>query len=180
MDYLWDKLSDWLVEEKEFSLGYIEEINDPNRNRKYVSKYEYHILFRKEQEERLSKVFEKYNILPDDAISEEQIKKLLLENSSYFIVMLLDKMISDNINKDFFKDKVELYDLEKIDDNMVERKPKGTLKLLEEWLLLTYNHPDKQLLIDIFKPLKKVRRERQNPAHRISENVYNLKCTYPD
>jgi len=97
-----------------------------------------------------------------------------LKNYNEF-VMLLDKMISDNINKDFFKDTVELYDLEKIDDNTVERKPKGTLRLLEEWLLLTYNHPDRQLLIDIFKPLKKVRRERQNPAHRISENDYDLK-----
>ena len=97
-----------------------------------------------------------------------------LKNYNEF-VMLLDKMISDNINKDFFKDTVELYDVEKIDENTVERKPKGTLRLLEEWLLLTYNHPDRQLLIDIFKPLKKVRRERQNPAHRISENDYDLK-----
>jgi hypothetical protein len=89
--------------------------------------------------------------------------------------MLLDKMISDNINKDFFKDKIELFDIEKIEDNFIERKPKGTLRLLEEWLLSTCYYPDKQLLIEIFKPLKKVRRERQNPAHRISENEYDLK-----
>lgn len=97
-----------------------------------------------------------------------------LNNYNEF-VMLLDKMISDNINKDFFKEKVELFDLEEIDDNVVERKHKGTLRLLEEWLLSIYSHPDKQLLIDIFKPFKKVRRERQNPAHRISENNYDLK-----
>lgn len=89
-------------------------------------------------------------------------------------VMLLDKMISDNINKDFFNEKVELFELVKLDDNLVERKPKGTLRLLEEWLLSTYTHPDKQILIDIFSPLRKVRRERQNPAHRISENDYDL------
>ena len=97
-----------------------------------------------------------------------------LKNYDEFI-MLLDKMISDNINKDFFKDKIDLFDLEKIDDNLVERKPKGTLRLLEEWLLSTYNYSNKQVLIDIFKPLKKVRRERQNPAHRINENEYDLK-----
>ncbi|MGE0560423.1 MAG: hypothetical protein AB7O47_01275 [Flavobacteriales bacterium] len=97
-----------------------------------------------------------------------------LNNYNEF-VLLLDKMISDNINIDFFKEKIELFDLEKIDDNMIERKRKGTIRLLEEWLLSTYNHPDKQIIIDIFKPLKKLRRERQNPAHRISENDYDLK-----
>lgn len=104
VDYLWAKLSNWLVEKNEFKLGYIEEINDPSRNRKYVSKYEYHILFRKEQEERLSKVFEKDNILPDDAISEEQIKKLLLENSSY---LKITKKTRDKISADdYIGDKI--------------------------------------------------------------------------
>ncbi|MBS2100825.1 hypothetical protein [Carboxylicivirga linearis] len=104
VDYLWTKLSDWLVEKNEFNLGYIEEINDPSQNRKYVSKYEYHILFRKEQEERLSKVFEKENILPDDAISEEQIKNLLLENSSY---LKITKKTKDKIDtNDYIGDKI--------------------------------------------------------------------------
>lgn len=97
-----------------------------------------------------------------------------LKNYNEF-TMLLDKMISDNINKDFFKGKIELYDIEKLENNIVERKSKGTLRLLEEWLLSKYNLPDKQVLIDIFKSLKRVRRERQNPAHRISDNDYDLK-----
>jgi len=42
-------------------------------------------------------------------------------------------------------------------------------------MLLTYKVQDKQTLKDIFKPLKKIRRERQNPAHKISENDYNKK-----
>jgi hypothetical protein len=97
-----------------------------------------------------------------------------LKNYNEF-VMLLDKMISDNINKDFFKGQIQAYDLEKVDANLIERKPKGTLRLLEEWLLSTYNHPNKQVLVDIFKPFKKIRRERQGPAHRIRENDYDLK-----
>lgn len=97
-----------------------------------------------------------------------------LKNYNEF-VMLLDKLISDNINKDFFKGEIKLFDIEKVEENIIERKPKGTLRLLEEWLLETYNHPDKQVLIDVFKPLKKVRIERQNPAHRISDNDYDFK-----
>ncbi|MEJ2567621.1 MAG: hypothetical protein P8Z50_01890 [candidate division WOR-3 bacterium] len=89
--------------------------------------------------------------------------------------MLLDKMISDNINKDFFKGRVELFEVVKLEDNLIERKQKGTLRLLEEWLLSTYNHPDKQILKDLFKPLKRIRNERQNPAHKISENTYDKK-----
>ena len=30
-------------------------------------------------------------------------------------------------------------------------------------------------LKEIFKPLRKIRRERQNPAHRINENTYDVK-----
>jgi len=104
VDYLWSRLSDWLIEKNNFRFGYIEEINDPSPNRKYVSKYEYHILFRKEQEERLARIFEKNNILPDDAISEEQIKKLLLENSSY---LKITKKTRDKINADdYIGDKI--------------------------------------------------------------------------
>jgi len=97
-----------------------------------------------------------------------------LRNYNAFI-LLLDKMISDNINKDFFKGKVELFELTQLQDNLVERKPKGTLRLLEEWLLSTYNHPDEQIIKNLFKPLKKVRSERQNPAHKISENDFDKK-----
>lgn len=95
-----------------------------------------------------------------------------LKNYNEF-VLLLDKMISDNINKDFFKGKIELFELIQFPDNLVERKTKGTLRLLEEWLISTYNHPDKQIIKDLFKPLKKVRSERQNPAHKIKENDFD-------
>lgn len=88
-------------------------------------------------------------------------------------VLLLDKMISDNINKDFFKDKIELYELQELEEGLVERRQKGTLRLFEEWLLSNYNTEDQELLKEIFKPFKKVRRERQSPAHKIDENKYD-------
>ena len=82
-------------------------------------------------------------------------------------------MLSENINKDFFKGKMELFDIVDSEDGIVERKPKGTIRLLEEWLLGIFKTEKESELKDIFKPLKKVRGERRNPAHKISENEYD-------
>jgi hypothetical protein len=95
-----------------------------------------------------------------------------LKNYNDFI-LLLDKMISENINKDFFDGKVELFEYEKLEDGVVERKSKGTLQLFEEWLTKVFNVKGDGAVSDLFKPLKKIRRERQNPAHKINENQYD-------
>jgi len=120
IEYLWNKLNNWLIESNNFGLGYLEEINDPNPNRKYVSKYEYHILFRKEQEERLSKIFDDNNILPDDTITEGQIRNLLIENSSFL-------RLSTNT-----KDKIKQNDY--IGDKIVKR----ALKYYKNWTGITH------------------------------------------
>lgn len=89
-------------------------------------------------------------------------------------VSLLDKMMSENINRSFFKDKVELFDIVEIENNLVERKQKGTIRLLEEWLQLKFNAENQDATNEIiFKPFRKVRAERQSPAHKISTNVYD-------
>ena len=84
-------------------------------------------------------------------------------------------MVSENINKDLFKDKVEFYNLEAIGDGLVERKTKGTLQLFEEWLNSVYSSSNADDVSGLFKPLKKIRRKRQEPAHRISDDYYNKK-----
>lgn len=97
-----------------------------------------------------------------------------LKNYNEF-VLLLDKMISDNINKEFFKDEVELYDTQEIEEGVVERRQKGTLRLFEEWLSSKYNTEEQNAIKEVFRPFRKVRKERQNPAHRINENEYDKK-----
>jgi hypothetical protein len=99
-----------------------------------------------------------------------------LKNYNDF-VHLLDKMLSENINKDFFEGKIEFFDIVEIEEGLVERKPKGTIRLLEEWLTGIFKTEKENELKEIFKPFKKVRRERQNPAHKIIENEYNDKFT---
>lgn len=95
-----------------------------------------------------------------------------LKNYNDFI-LLLDKMISENINRDFFDGKVELFEYVKLEDGIVERKSKGTLQLFEEWLTKVLIVKGDGAVSDLVKPLKKIRRERQNPAHKINENQYD-------
>lgn len=99
-----------------------------------------------------------------------------LKNYNDFI-LLLDKMISENINKDFFEGKVELFEYKELGNGLVEKQSKGTLQIFEEWLTSVFNVEGDGTISELFKPLKKIRRERQNPAHRISENQYDLKFT---
>lgn len=96
------------------------------------------------------------------------------KNYEYF-VHLLDKMLSENINKKFFDGKIEEYEFVPIENNLVERKLKGTLKMLEEWFGKNFKAQNKESFANIFKYLKEVRKERQHPAHCISKNTYDEK-----
>ena len=87
IDYLWKRINDWLMDDKNFSLGILEEIN-PSAGRRFVGKFEYHILFRKEQEERLSMVFDQNEILPGESINEKVMRKLLVDNYRYLKLSL--------------------------------------------------------------------------------------------
>lgn len=93
----------------------------------------------------------------------------------YDFINLLDKYLSENINKSFFEGSLELEELRPIGDNMVERVRKGTLRLLEEWLAQSFKFPDDSFPSQILKPLKDVRKERQKPAHKVIENGYDPK-----
>lgn len=81
IDHLWNKIINWLFEENNFSLGIIATIDNPVSTRKYVSKFEYHIIFRKEQEDKLSVIFDNNNILPNEPLDGSIIKQLLIDNA---------------------------------------------------------------------------------------------------
>lgn len=91
----------------------------------------------------------------------------------YDFINLLDKYLSENINKSFFEGVLELEELKPIGDNMVERVQKGTLRLLEEWVAKSFRFPDDSFPKKMLEPLKDVRSERQKPAHKVIENNYD-------
>jgi hypothetical protein len=90
-------------------------------------------------------------------------------------VSLLDKMISDNISKEFFKGKTDLEETITGKDGKVERKPKGTIRLFEDWLKSELNGSNPEGMKRLFDEFRDVRRQRQTPAHKITENNYDLK-----
>jgi hypothetical protein len=90
-------------------------------------------------------------------------------------VSLLDKMISDNINKDFFKGKIDLEEIIEGKDGKIERRTKGTIRLFEDWLKTELRGSEPEGMKMLFDEFRDVRKQRQTPAHKITENSYNLK-----
>lgn len=88
-------------------------------------------------------------------------------------VLVLDKMVSDNINKEFFKRQMETVEEKKLSPGVVERKEKGTIRLLQEWLSMNYSLSDDSIINELFKPFRTIRSERQTPAHKLNEDVYD-------
>lgn len=91
----------------------------------------------------------------------------------YDFINLLDKYLSENINEKFFEGQLDLHSFEEIEDGVVERRRKGTLQLLSEWLEKNIEWQDENAVSEIMKPLKKVRKERQKPAHSIIINDFD-------
>ena len=89
-------------------------------------------------------------------------------------VHLLDKMLSDNLNKEFFKGKVELTKLEKRGEVFIEQN-KGTIVLLQEWLDKIVKFPDPKPKDDMIKTLKEIRDERSKPAHHVQDDKWDNK-----
>lgn len=88
-------------------------------------------------------------------------------------ILLLDKMISDNISKDFFKDEVsQEYEKTRPDGRIVLHQ-KGSVSILDEWLHKIYRTDDWQPINEMIACFKDIRRKRQRPAHALDENVFD-------
>ena len=83
------------------------------------------------------------------------------------LVHILDKLFSENLNKDFFRGKIPLKDN--------SDKDKGTISLLEEYMNTKIRFPDpgpKDEMIGVFRSIRK---DRQKPAHKVSKDKYDPK-----
>ncbi len=91
-------------------------------------------------------------------------------------VHLLDKMLSDNINKDFFLDEVsDTIETERTDGKIIVQN-RGTINMLYDWLNQKFRvNEDEQPIKDMFARFKKLRKIRQNPAHQVSEDKFDQK-----
>jgi hypothetical protein len=85
------------------------------------------------------------------------------ENFNKF-VHCLDKIMSENISKEFFAD-LEMKDS--------RGRDKGTITLLEEWFRKHFRAPEEAFYNEMVTPFRAVRKMRQKPAHAVNKNNYN-------
>ncbi|MDD3316316.1 MAG: hypothetical protein PHH67_01890 [Methanosarcina sp.] len=95
-----------------------------------------------------------------------------LKNYNEF-VHLLDKMLSDNINKKFFGTEIPLESETVRSDGKILVSNKGTITLLDEWMRTNIEFQNETAYSTILDPIKKVRKERQKPAHNVQEDVFD-------
>ena len=88
-------------------------------------------------------------------------------------VHLLDKMLSDNIKKDFFQEEVPAEEDVVRKDGKVEVRPIGTLRMLEQWIRKNFRPRNSEPMDEIFKTLRDIRKKRQQPAHALDENKFD-------
>jgi hypothetical protein len=88
-------------------------------------------------------------------------------------VLMLDKMLSDNINKAFFHGDVPDFERREHDDGSFERISRGTLSMLEDWLKKRFSGKDDTFMVDLMNGLREVRKLRQKPAHTLREDEFD-------
>lgn len=88
--------------------------------------------------------------------------------------LAMDKLFSENLDREFFRPVIPLTSESVRSDGKVVVQQKGTLSLLEDWIRSRFIWDDVEgAVATIVAPLRLVRRLRQNPAHKVEENVYS-------
>jgi hypothetical protein len=90
-------------------------------------------------------------------------------------VLVLDKLLSENIDTDFFCAEVPFDQERARDDGKVVVLRKGTIQLLADWLNQTVRFPDPGPKDGMLSTFRKIRKLRQKPAHAIDENAFDQK-----
>lgn len=88
-------------------------------------------------------------------------------------ILLLDKMMSDNINKKFFEGDIPLEIEEERKDGKIIVRNIGTIQLLENWVSRFFRAGDQKPIEEMISAFKEVRKLRQKPAHRVNPNEFD-------
>ncbi|MGO9211599.1 MAG: hypothetical protein ACLP2H_15910 [Terriglobales bacterium] len=86
----------------------------------------------------------------------------------------LDKMLSENLNRAFFKGDIPLEDMIGAAGGGVERRPVNTITALERWLSTHYRTRDgEDVAREVVEPFREVRKARQPAAHTLGSDEYD-------
>ncbi|MBK9304480.1 MAG: AAA family ATPase [bacterium] len=97
------------------------------------------------------------------------------QNEFDAFVLLLDKLLSDNLNKSFFGSDISYEEEQERADGKTVIRSKGTLQMLDEWIRLKFRPRDWAVWDASMVTLRKIRRMRQRPAHVIQKDTYDQK-----
>ena len=87
--------------------------------------------------------------------------------------LLLDKLLSDDLNRNFFKGDIPVSEILTREDGSTVSIQIGTITLLEKWLKKYFKPKDPDLINKLIKDLRAVRKARQRPAHKADENQFD-------
>jgi hypothetical protein len=88
-------------------------------------------------------------------------------------VLTLDKLLSDNINREFFAGDVPYEsEIERGDGKTIVQQ-KGSLQILNDWVAYALDNPNPDNWKWAYETLRRVRKLRQMPAHALNEDVFN-------
>ena len=92
------------------------------------------------------------------------------KNEYNSFITTFDKLLSDNINKNYFKGKIELIEIS--NEGKIH---KNTIRLLKEWLEKI--DVDSEIINKIINPINDVRKQRNKPSHSIYDDEYDINFT---
>lgn len=100
---------------------------------------------------------------------------LLRPTASEFndFVLVLDKMMSENLNKDFFKGDIGLETETERADGKIVVQSKGTVTLIAEWFEKKFHAVDGEPILKMVAAFREVRKLRQQPAHAIKMDIFD-------
>jgi len=119
--------------------------------------------------EMFRKEFNHNSMNKDDMPMHYHIILLPTRDNYYNFINTLEKLVINNIQPQTFIDSGPL--ITGVDIKTTEGYNKGTLVLLSEWF--AQNNNSRTVEEDIIAPLKKLRKLRQKPAHKLYSNDYN-------
>ncbi|QDU74254.1 hypothetical protein Pan97_12610 [Bremerella volcania] len=91
----------------------------------------------------------------------------------YSYILLLDQLLSENINVHFFGEDIEREEDVERQDGKVEVQRKGTIRILDEWTRKFFTFSDLEQWNACIAAMKRVRKLRQKPAHAVNEDHFN-------
>jgi hypothetical protein len=86
---------------------------------------------------------------------------------------VVDKMLSENIDRDFFRNEVPYEDETTDKQGRTIVTQRGTIRILEEWLAVRFRTDDDEPIENAIVTLKNIRKMRNPQAHKIGVDIYD-------